>query len=186
MILLLEDKRYYVYAYLDPRKQGFFKYDEIVFDYEPFYIGKGYKERKFDHIKDADNVKFHNYKLNKIRKIKSLGLNPIITEVFTGISENKAHDEEKRLIAVIGRKDLNKGPLLNLTDGGEGAHGAIKSAETRAKFSKIHKGRKITKIVKIVKENAKMAKIRKKGKKSKNDGKWLKKRQKSYKNAQQT
>ena len=38
MILLLEDKRYYVYAYLDPRKQGFFKYDEIVFDYDSFVL----------------------------------------------------------------------------------------------------------------------------------------------------
>jgi len=32
---------YYVYALLDPRKNGPFKFDNIVFDYEPFYIGKG-------------------------------------------------------------------------------------------------------------------------------------------------
>jgi hypothetical protein len=29
----------YVYAYLDPRKPGIFKYEEYEFGYEPFYIG---------------------------------------------------------------------------------------------------------------------------------------------------
>ena len=55
MSALLEDRRFYIYAYLDPRKPGDFQYPEakIKFNYEPFYIGKGHAERKFDHISDS-------------------------------------------------------------------------------------------------------------------------------------
>lgn len=55
---------YYVYAYLDPRKLGKFKYDEFEFDYEPFYIGKGTKSRILRHLKN-ENV--NPIKVNKIK-----------------------------------------------------------------------------------------------------------------------
>jgi len=39
---------YNVYIYLDPRKPGHFQYSEsLIFEYEPFYVGKGKPGREF-------------------------------------------------------------------------------------------------------------------------------------------
>lgn len=42
--------RFYVYALLDPRKPGKYKYGEYEFDYEPFYVGKGSGDRCEHHL----------------------------------------------------------------------------------------------------------------------------------------
>ena len=138
---LLEDKRFYVYVYLDPRKIGKYKYGKYMFEFEPFYVGKGHGYRKYDHIYDAKNSNRNNPKLNKVRKIKRLGLSPYIIETSSLNTEKEANNIECVLISLIGRKDLKKGPLLNLTDGGEGNSGVIRSVDYRKKFSKIHKNK---------------------------------------------
>ena len=51
---LLEDRRFYVYVYTDPRKDnGPYKYGEYEFEYEPFYVGKGIGNRKNNHLNEA-------------------------------------------------------------------------------------------------------------------------------------
>ena len=40
----------YVYVYLDPRKPGKFIYNDFSFEFEPFYVGKGYGDRAFGHL----------------------------------------------------------------------------------------------------------------------------------------
>ena len=62
-------------------------------------------------------------------------------EILTdSISWETACKEEIRLIKHYGRKDLNEGNLVNLTDGGDGAKGIIFSDEHRRKLSEINKG----------------------------------------------
>ena len=53
---------FYVYAYLDPRKPGKFKYGEYEFTHEPFYIGKGTKSRINRHL--AGNGGFNTIEKN--------------------------------------------------------------------------------------------------------------------------
>lgn len=144
--LLLEDKRFYVYALLDPRKPGTYKYGSIVFEYEPFYIGKGYDKRILDHIWDAKKENHKNTpKINKIRKILlETNKNPIMLKLHTDMTNVSAKGMEIETISIIGRKNLGKGPLLNMTDGGEGSCGYICSKESAKKISIANKGRKLS------------------------------------------
>ena len=43
---------FYVYIYLDPRKPGSFMYNNLEFNFEPFYVGKGTKNRAHSGIRD--------------------------------------------------------------------------------------------------------------------------------------
>jgi hypothetical protein len=51
--------------------------------------------------------------------------------VFETEDEQAAFDKEVELIALYGRRDLGRGALFNLTDGGEGASGSIRTAEQK-------------------------------------------------------
>lgn len=117
---------YYTYVYLDPRKPGIYKYvlsnnENITFNYEPFYIGKGKKNRDKYHLYLRTSNKTHNKHLtSKIRKIiNETNQNPIIIRQLDNVIEQKALDLEIKLITAIGRHDLNTGSLCNHSDGGE-------------------------------------------------------------------
>lgn len=118
---------FYVYLYLDPRKSGNFQYKDHLFDFEPFYVGKGSGKRLNEHLKRTD----HSPITCKIRKLQSLGLEPTIITYRLFVKESPAFLFEKELISVIGRKDLNRGPLCNLTDGGEGSVGYVFTPEQK-------------------------------------------------------
>ena len=126
---------YYVYAYLDPRKPGKYAYEKISFLYEPFYIGKGKNNRYLAHLTEGTTKKgFNPHKTRKIRKIIKHNMVPIITKLYQNISEEEAHKIEIEIISMIGRNDKRKGPLTNMTDGGDGVNKII-SEKQKLKIS---------------------------------------------------
>lgn len=135
--------RFCVYVLLDPRKYGIFIYGEYKFEYEPFYVGKGFLTRPKAHF-EPRLLKEKTRKSSKIKAvIKTTGQNPPYLILKTGITDQEACRSEVLLIKQIGRLDCKTGPLVNGTDGGTGGV-KIPSKETRIKLSKALKGRKWT------------------------------------------
>jgi hypothetical protein len=126
----------YVYIYLDPRKPGIWTYNEYEFSHEPFYVGRGVGNRYRMHLYRAKQktglVTKRN--LNRIRGILYEGMEPIIEFVKKDISYEESVELEVYTISTIGRKDLEKGPLLNLTDGGEGPNGYVFTEDVKQKI----------------------------------------------------
>lgn len=112
-------KLFYIYIYRDPARNS-----------EPIYVGKGTGRRARIHLGRKDKGPFANRLAAMLRN----NISPLI-EIIQAIDENHAKFMEVCCIAVMGRKDLGKGPLLNLTDGGEGTSGGIISAAQRRKIS---------------------------------------------------
>jgi hypothetical protein len=115
-MLLLEDKRFYVYTYMDPTKPGPFFYNSYKLDYEPFYIGKGKETRYLDHLKLVKKDDSFFYK--KLRKMLKNNINPVIIKIQENLNEKQAYQLEKELVNVIGRIYYKNGPLTNINDGG--------------------------------------------------------------------
>ena len=97
---------------------------------EVFYIGAGSDtEGKYTR---AYNRKGRSFSWKDIGKRVAYQVDIIIDN----ITWEDACQEEIKLIAKYGRKDLGKGLLTNLTDGGEGQYGRKDSEETRLKKRK--------------------------------------------------
>ena len=135
-------KKFYTYIYLDPRKPGNYVYGDYSFEYEPIYVGKGNADRYKRHLNqiyDPRNECIFFYR--KIRKILEENLDPIILKVEENLTEQKAFNLEIWLIWAIGRIDKGIGTLTNLTDGGHGGTGWIRTKEWKEKCSIWMKGR---------------------------------------------
>jgi len=111
----------YVYTLTDPRNGM------------PFYVGKGVGRRCHFHAWEAKNSDKPTYKLNKIRKIQSLGLDIIVNKVEENVSHEQAKELECFLIAEMRNFGIN---LTNATDGGDGRAGYVVSEETRNKLGR--------------------------------------------------
>ena len=90
----------------------------------PCYVGKGSGRRT-----EYTCARTPNLHLKRIYQAAN-GKLPIV-RVREGITEREAFDTERALIAAIGRK-AHGGPLVNLTDGGEGVSGLVWTPEMRA------------------------------------------------------
>ena len=114
---------YYVYELWNPIKNT------------PFYVGIGKQnrngssnDRHDDHLKESLYYQRNNklskganlHKINTILQIINSGYDLDIKIVMGNLSEDEVKVEEIKLIKYYGRADLNKGPLTNLTDGGDG------------------------------------------------------------------
>lgn len=131
---------FYVYVLLDPRKPGNYEYGPLKFKHEPFYVGKGKGKRDVSHFRAGnlrkDSERYRNTKrMNKIRKIMEAGFIPLPVRIKSNVIEVTAFKFEVRAIQLIGRG--KQGPLVNLTDGGEGVSGYVMSAVQKAAKAKI-------------------------------------------------
>jgi hypothetical protein len=120
---------YYVYIYLNPLKKGKYTFGKFSFKYEPFYVGKGKNYRYKVHLIVSDKI--NKLKQNTLNKIKKVNKEPIVIKLYENVSEYSAFRLERYLIKLIGRRDLKLGPLVNLTNGGEGTSGTIYTLERR-------------------------------------------------------
>lgn len=103
------------------------KSDNIV-----FYIGIGNNKRPY--IKNTRS----NFWKNEVKKHDY-----IIEIISNNLTWENAQEAEIQLISIYGRRDLNLGNLVNLTNGGDGAIGKITSKETKLKLSNSLKGKNL-------------------------------------------
>ena len=112
-----KDKIFYTYGYMS--KQG-----------NIYYIGKGKDGRFYEKSHGRVQIPTDRSRIVFFRK-DSLHMyaEPQL------MLEREALDREIELIKHYGRKDLNEGHLLNLTDGGEGPSGYKRTEESKKKQS---------------------------------------------------
>lgn len=106
----------------------------------PYYLGKGHKKRLHSHKKYAHKGNSHKDRLISSLLQKKKFEEPIL--ISEGLSEQEAFDLEVLLIQLIGRKP--NGPLLNMTNGGEGGAGRVLSEKTKKRIQHSLLGRKHT------------------------------------------
>lgn len=118
---------YYVYVYLDPRKSGKYVYEDVEFDYEPFYVGKGHGDRINEHLHTIGKTNPTNsFMVSKVNRIfEGTGQYPIRRKLEDGLTDADALALEQEWIGRIGRADLEEGPLTNHTNGGDGCRGLV-------------------------------------------------------------
>ena len=101
---------------------------------EVFYIGMGEnKSRAYTEYKRSAAWK------NITNKTKYK-----VEIILNDLSWEDACEKEKEYIKFYGRRDLGLGPLVNMTDGGEGGLGKIISEKHKTAVSRAQKGRKRT------------------------------------------
>lgn len=114
----MSDNIYYVYQYYDPILK------------EPIYIGKGFRYRSKTHLNRKDDHPL----TKRIKEIRKLGKQPIISIIKNNLSEKQALKLEGQLERKIGRKNIGKGPLLNkIPCGYQGTSGYKWSKEQKQK-----------------------------------------------------
>lgn len=107
------DNIYYVYVYLDPRHPVHVEFGDFVFDFLPYYVGKG-KNTRYRHLL---HDKTNSLKANTTRKIMRGGFTPIIKKIVTNMTSDDAYLLESSLILQIGTRikipGVPPGPLSN-------------------------------------------------------------------------
>ena len=136
---------FYVYILRRPDKEDPFEPGRSC----PFYVGKGSNGRIKVHRKEAQaelhKLGWKKHKNNVILSLWKANLDYEEDIVLTGCTEEEAFFYESQIILAYGRIDLGTGCLSNLTNGGEGIKGQIRSEETKRKISEFQKGKTLSK-----------------------------------------
>jgi len=100
-------KKYYVYVFLDKSKPGEFNYEDLKFEYEPFYIGKGTGDRITTSLLDRESP----FKVNKIKKIQKMGGEILKIKLFENLENDESLQKEIEIIKLVGRRDFKNGSI---------------------------------------------------------------------------
>lgn len=120
---------YYIYYLMDPRT-GL-----------PFYVGKGKGRRAYHHLENRGR-QYNDYKIAKIKKIRSLGLEPYIHYPIVDIEdEQTAYYIEEVHTLLYGRKGIEENGILTNRIIGDRSPASL--PEVRAKISKTRLAKKI-------------------------------------------
>lgn len=138
---------FYVYMYRDPSRNN-----------EPIYIGKGKNNRSKVHMRLTGKSPL----TNRLKHMLDNNIQPIIEYLIKDVEEDVAFENEIKFIMEYGRKDLGRGPLLNLTAGGDGVSGRIPWNKGKTKvqdYSNPNRSAKISAKAKgrIISEDTKLA-----------------------------
>lgn len=118
---------YYVYSITDPETC------------QPFYIGKGTKNRAWSHLNGKTSAKRIKDKISSIRK---KNLEPVVQILKDSLEESIAYDIERDLIKQYGRRGFEEnGILLNICEDNRPPKKRFQTLETRAKLSEKMKGK---------------------------------------------
>jgi hypothetical protein len=115
----------------------FYVYVHTLPDGTPFYVGKGSEGRATSTT--GRSTWWH-------RTVKKHYGNefPHHNVLIENITEADAFAKETEMIGLYGRKDKSLGPLVNMTDGGDGHTGYIMTDESKRKLSDRKKGMKFS------------------------------------------
>jgi len=123
---MLDERRFYTYVLFRP------------WNGVPCYVGKGSGKRAQEHV--ALGEKHYNARLACIiAKSKRLDLEIPIVKIRENLTDAEAIETEIAFIAAIGQG--KKGPLVNMTAGGDGLSGYHHTVEARKKMG-VRKGKK--------------------------------------------
>lgn len=137
--------KFYVYVLMDPRVPGPFKYGRWKFSHKPFYVGKGQGLRYSQHSSFLEKpykkatADRNRAKRGLLKAIHAANLSALVCLKKVDVSEDVAFAYEIQLIEIIGRLDLDEGPLTNLTDGGDGGSGHRQGKALRKRRSSLTK-----------------------------------------------
>ena len=117
-VSIIMNSDYYVYVILNPLKPSSYRYDaiDLVFEYEPFYIGKGRGDRWKRHIWKTPAHHKVGTKIQMMKKFKELRF--FLPEELKNIRCHMLNIDalvlETKIINVIGQICSGAGPLVNI------------------------------------------------------------------------
>lgn len=113
-----------------PANNDFYVYAHCKENGEPYYIGKGRRNRHSEVSRRSDLWRKHAEKYGVKHHI-----------IAKNLTEEEAYAFEKKLVTALGKKCDGTGILANLVDGGFGVVGLKHTDETKAKLSAAHRGK---------------------------------------------
>jgi hypothetical protein len=131
---MIKKNNYYVYCYIDTKKDEEYNIDGLIIKGKPFYIGKGIRNRDISHLKLFYKRPFYS-KLESMKKVNNI---PLIIRLKENLSEDEAYEYETYYITKL-KIYTDGGPLYNMNYGGKG--GTTPNEDIRHRISLKNSGK---------------------------------------------